>query len=511
MEADVREKVADTFGVVGKPLAGSYDLVVYCMPPGTGDQWVAYAYLNQFESFYNDPWCQYFSGMMHEVGHNLNLAHSNFEGEEYGDTQGMMGFSFRFDDTPIQCFNAAKSMQLGWYPEQSASIKLGDMVGAPQSFVLNGVADYKPDGSNGDKLVTLRLEYQGFNDGKDYYVGYNRAVGINKETSSVPDTVALMEKLNDEGSIYGLDYNGKSNRLAALVAGESFKVDLAEYSFTLTVNSIEGADASVEILVEQTAPTAAPVQAPECDGAGLQVDLLTDTYGTETSWGIFDLDSNAMIIQGKDNFGYGRNTRYILPSPEESFCLGYDRCFIFFIGDAGGDGLCCEYGQGSYALLLDGETIGSNTEFTTGQAQVRFCTTPPTAPPTQAPTFTPTLAPTNAPMIPPTLAPTGVPTIELTEIEETTAPTLEPSFSPIAYCIDQRSFKYNGNRKRKCGYIRKGSTERIIRLCKKKVNRKRERVFTKCRKTCGQVGVGPCKNAFQTSSAPDSDKIQVII
>lgn len=52
---------------------GTDDLVMYCIPPGSspGTNWVAYAYINSWKSFYNNNWCSYVSVQMHEVGHNL--------------------------------------------------------------------------------------------------------------------------------------------------------------------------------------------------------------------------------------------------------------------------------------------------------------------------------------------------------------------------------------------------------------------------------------------------------
>ena len=63
-----------------------------CIPPGTSGGWIAYAYINHWLSVYNDRWCEYPSGQMHELGHNLNLAHSG-EGATYDDQSGMMGYS----------------------------------------------------------------------------------------------------------------------------------------------------------------------------------------------------------------------------------------------------------------------------------------------------------------------------------------------------------------------------------------------------------------------------------
>ena len=45
--------------------------VMFCIPPGTSDNWIAYAALNHWMSVYNDKWCQYFSAQMHEIGKSM--------------------------------------------------------------------------------------------------------------------------------------------------------------------------------------------------------------------------------------------------------------------------------------------------------------------------------------------------------------------------------------------------------------------------------------------------------
>ena len=113
------------------------DHVMYCYPPGTING-LAFAYVNWYLSMYNDDWCTYVSAQVHEIGHNLNLAHSNENGT-YKDQSCMvsvlmtklkhyfyefftsvfsfpsfssciqMGYSYSSSDTPLMCFNAAKS------------------------------------------------------------------------------------------------------------------------------------------------------------------------------------------------------------------------------------------------------------------------------------------------------------------------------------------------------------------------------------------------------------------
>jgi len=46
---------------------------------------------------------------MHEVGNNINLAHSGEGGTEYADQSGMMGYSCSKLEGPVMCFNVAKN------------------------------------------------------------------------------------------------------------------------------------------------------------------------------------------------------------------------------------------------------------------------------------------------------------------------------------------------------------------------------------------------------------------
>eukprot|EP00536_Pseudo-nitzschia_multiseries_P015522 jgi/Psemu1/42931/gm1.42931_g len=185
-------------------LAKKYDLVMFCYPPGKG--FGAFAPMNKFDSYYQHLWYNYPSVQMHEIGHNLGLDHSTKDGQEYGDRASIMG-NIGGDEGP-HCFNPAHNYQLRWYENQQLSIKPMEL-SSPQTFVLNGIDDYKVKGSTDGKLVVLRLAYNGNqNQGWDFYVGYNRGTGINSGTKKeFADTVTVVKKL--AGGQYG---PGKTDR-----------------------------------------------------------------------------------------------------------------------------------------------------------------------------------------------------------------------------------------------------------------------------------------------------------
>jgi len=358
IEYGARDAVNEAYGGSYTTLSEKFDLVMFCQPPGSyyklddnGNQvsWIAYAFVNRIESFYNDEWCGYVSGQVHEVGHSLGLAHSGLPGKsEYADISDGMGFSSRQDDGPDKCFNAAKSYQLRWYEDKVDSIDpLNLQSGNSQNFNIIGVADYE----NANGLVSLRLEYEGhLKDGKEWYVGYMRKAGINDGVSNAPDaaanTVHLIEKTSKRADPYSY---GLSNRIASLEANQQYTWSIGGNDVTIKVNSINGAIASVTIsntlppptpLAPVPAPTAAPVS-DECIsengtvGKKLFLEVrLDDKSKSEFGWKI----ANGVTGDGwygQDNFAY-TNSGLL----EYEFCLPKEQCWDVVFQDLGNDGIC---------------------------------------------------------------------------------------------------------------------------------------------------------------------------
>jgi hypothetical protein len=172
LQSQAREKVSNI----------GFDLVMFCQPPGTTG-WIAYAYINSWDSYYNDNWCRYVSGQLHEVGHNLvrrdeeasetmtnpqfimltlsslhvihfqGLGHAGEARSEYGDQSGFMGFSYSQDDQ-YMCFNAVNNYQLGWYDGQYSDVTAATTMG-DKAFVLNGVETAGSTGAANDKKIAV--------------------------------------------------------------------------------------------------------------------------------------------------------------------------------------------------------------------------------------------------------------------------------------------------------------------------------------------------------------------
>eukprot|EP00957_Ditylum_brightwellii_P145111 11052565-Ditylum_brightwellii.AAC.1 len=181
-----------------------YDHVMYCLPPGTSGGWIAYASMPGRKSVYNDNWCSYVSVQMHEIGHNLGLHHSSHGSIEYGDQSGVMGFGYGQHEGPSMCFNAAKTWQLGWFPNKYNTynpVEIGSWKGK-----LIGPTDLlEAEGS--EYTVVLKIERKSE---INLFLMYNRQEDFNSGTTEGGNKVLVNSQ----------SYNGMSDLEATLGPGD---------------------------------------------------------------------------------------------------------------------------------------------------------------------------------------------------------------------------------------------------------------------------------------------------
>lgn len=117
-----------------------------------------------------------------------------------------MGYSYSFDDTPLMCFNAYNSWQLGWYHTKSITFR------SPHSLIfsggLSGIVDYQ---SNATKTVLIRIETTN----ATYYMNYNKKTHFNSGTREGANQVLVVE-------VTGPGMGMGSNLVGKLDAGDSF-------------------------------------------------------------------------------------------------------------------------------------------------------------------------------------------------------------------------------------------------------------------------------------------------
>lgn len=93
-----------------------------------------------------------------------------------------------------------------------------------------------------------------------------------------------------------------------------------------------------------------------CEDNAMTLTITLDEYGSETTWGIYE--GNNLLAYGGP-YQDGANGFVI----QESLCLS-DGCYDLVFFDAYSDGMCCEWGNGSYVLKDEnGTSLVSGGEF----------------------------------------------------------------------------------------------------------------------------------------------------
>ncbi|KTF13250.1 endonuclease [Pseudoalteromonas sp. H105] len=129
-------------------------------------------------------------------------------------------------------------------------------------------------------------------------------------------------------------------------------------SETITVGvrfyDIAGFDGNEAVYLDNFMPSATSTPPSNgCTDNPVNLTLLTDNYGEETSWQI----TNSQNVKVADGNNYSASTEY-----QEQACLT-DGNYTFTIFDTYGDGICCTYGNGNYALTSNSKVLANGASF----------------------------------------------------------------------------------------------------------------------------------------------------
>lgn len=81
------------------------------------------------------------------------------------------------------------------------------------------------------------------------------------------------------------------------------------------------------------------------------MQLLTDKYPWETSYTVKDANGNIVMAGPPDGTKYNRLTNYV-----GSLCMPAGQ-YVVELTDKGKDGICCEYGNGTMVIKVNGKTV----------------------------------------------------------------------------------------------------------------------------------------------------------
>ncbi|KAL7534367.1 hypothetical protein ACHAXR_005826, partial [Thalassiosira sp. AJA248-18] len=211
---------------------GGADYVMVCVPDASMGG-IAYAYVNHWLSVYKNNWCTYPSAQLHEVGHNLNLAHSG-ETETYDDQSGFMGFSYSQDEQRM-CFNGPKNYQLGWFPDRHVDLTSTES----WSGRIYGQTVY--DTTTSAEKMIIRISVSG-ESGNDLYVSFNHDALHHQDTREGQNQVLVHFK-------GGAPNAYSESKLRAKLSASGTYTTVDGFSQTITVGAINTLEGWAEVTV----------------------------------------------------------------------------------------------------------------------------------------------------------------------------------------------------------------------------------------------------------------------
>lgn len=142
----------------------------------------------------------------------------------------------------------------------------------------------------------------------------------------------------------------------------SATVDLTAYtgaSLTLRFNGITSTSWSGDMAIDDISLTTGTVNPPACTDVNLSITF--DNYPEETSWEITNANNEVVASGGT----YASQADGSTISVTECLNAG---TYTFTIKDGYGDGICCQYGNGSYSLTSGSTSLASGGSFGTSEA-----------------------------------------------------------------------------------------------------------------------------------------------
>jgi len=146
------------------------------------------------------------------------------------------------------------------------------------------------------------------------------------------------------------DYEVTLPELQGAAGVNTLTVTITNINDGATDDNVNNNTASTDFVVEQISTYAL---------ADINFTLITDQYGFEITWSLQDAAGTGLYSGGPYGFGEETiNTVFTVPA---------EGCYIFTINDDAADGICCEYGEGSFNLTSAlGAVISEGVEYTSG-------------------------------------------------------------------------------------------------------------------------------------------------
>ncbi len=103
-----------------------------------------------------------------------------------------------------------------------------------------------------------------------------------------------------------------------------------------------------------------------CNGQQVTIKLTLDDYGSETSWELVNANYNTVATGGP----YADNQAGAVKS--KTVCVP-NGCYTLYLDDAYGDGICCDYGDGSLQVIHNASVVGNSDGYFGYYDVIDFC------------------------------------------------------------------------------------------------------------------------------------------
>ena len=214
-------------------------------------------------------------------------------------------------------------------------------------------------------ILSKTLEFDGSISIEEVNVVCNDVIEINAIITNHGDTT--LTEVEIEKTVNGTSIGSESKSVNIPYTGQemvTMSVDQNVQEFNqITLNIISLNNQSDENLTNNS-DTASSNLDTSYDIITLVINA--DNYPQETSWKLYDSQTNEIINTGSLSSGTDVYS--------EDICVNYESCLTLDVFDSYGDGICCGYGQGNFQVLDSaGIVIVSNDGDFDNFAQELFC------------------------------------------------------------------------------------------------------------------------------------------
>ena len=174
-----------------------------------------------------------------------------------------------------------------------------------------------------------------------------------------PLTAATIVASNNGTQVASYDWSGNLLQFqeATVTVGNTLLSGDANIDFAITTPN--------DVVATNNSTTGAISMAPVVTSQTVTVKITTDQYGSETTWKIRK-GNNAVVAGGSGGPYTDQSAVGEYAQADVTVTLPATDCYKFVVSDGYGDGMCCDYGNGSYQVLdgsgnvlLQGGSFGS--------------------------------------------------------------------------------------------------------------------------------------------------------